>query len=222
MNTLLDPLFRLASRLLDDSVPAADLHSLFTTGLARCDQWLESRPEPTAEACRQELELARRMGEAAATGAAFASETRAAKGTLDEAVEWTGSLPQGKVVSGQHIQPGSGRFLSVLLQEARPDQEDFLKRSLESLLRHVETRRKTSLCLTEPRAAHEAWLEKHDVSILFSRGARRFQDLRLLNAAAKLNDWAFRAHRRLHPGRALIRYLLALAEYERTARELLT
>ena len=59
------------------------------------------------------------------------------------------------------------------------------------------------------------------MAILFSREARRSGDLRMLNAALKLNDWAFPTHRRLPPSPRLARFLLSLAEQERAVRELL-
>jgi len=57
------------------------------------------------------------------------------------------------------------------------------------------------------------------VAVLFARAARRRGDLRFLNAAFKLNDWAYPVHRRIRPGPRLARYLLSLAEQETAVSE---
>ncbi len=59
------------------------------------------------------------------------------------------------------------------------------------------------------------------IAILFARAARRRGDLRFLNAALKINDWAYSPHRRIRPGPRRGRYLLSLAEQEMALAEAL-
>ena len=93
---------------------------------------------------------------------------------------------------------------------------------MENLLRHVEVKRRQALRKFSPILSIEAQcLERCDVSILFSRFARRRGDLRFLNAALKMNEWYLKEVRSLNMDMVQVRLLLALAEQELSARELL-
>jgi hypothetical protein len=86
----------------------------------------------------------------------------------------------------------------------------------------VEVKRQNALRKFSPILPTEAqWLERCDVSILFSRIARRRGDLRFLNAAFKMNEWYLKELRSLNMDTVQVRLLLALAEQELSAGELL-
>ncbi len=111
---------------------------------------------------------------------------------------------------------GCGRYLDAL--SSTGEEADA---SVESLLRHVEVKRQRALRKFTRELADEAqWLERCDVSILFSRFARRRHDLRFLNAAFKMNEWYLKEIRGAS-GVVQARQLVALAEQELSAQELL-
>lgn len=114
------------------------------------------------------------------------------------------------------LRPGCGRYLD-LISSIGP-QADAL---MERLLRHVEVKRQKALRKFAPDLSAEAqWLERCDVSILFSHYARRRKDLRFLNAALKMNEWYLKESQR-GTDAVQARLLLALAEQELSAGELL-
>lgn len=94
---------------------------------------------------------------------------------------------------------------------------------MEKTLRHVEVKRRQCFVSREaPRLTQtQLWVKRHKTAILFCRYARLHCDLRYLNAAFKLNDWAFRRYQHSHPSDAKSLYLAALQEQELTAQELL-
>jgi hypothetical protein len=73
----------------------------------------------------------------------------------------------------------------------------------------VETRRQDSLQQFSPALDKAVgWNERHAVTRLFLQITRERGDLRFLNAALKLNDWALKAHRRLPADDSrLLRYI---------------
>lgn len=114
------------------------------------------------------------------------------------------------------LRPGCGRYLDALSRSGT--QADAF---LESLLRHVEVRRQNALGKFSQELPEETqWLERCDISILFSRFARRRRDLRFLNTAFKMNEWYLKETRGMSDA-VQARLLLALAEQERSAGELL-
>ena len=75
--------------------------------------------------------------------------------------------------------------------------------NLERLLRHVEVKRKEALVAKQDTPDSDTlWLERHAVALLFCHQASRSHDLRFLNAAMKLNDWAFPYYQRRSPSYA--------------------
>jgi hypothetical protein len=136
-----------------------------------------------------------------------------------DAEAWLAASSDGKVVGRRGLVAGAGEALCFLLENPRGSSETTLDTALEALLRHVEARRKDGLRLSNTPEGTDPWMEWLSVAVLFSRASRSRGDLRLLNAAFKLNDWAYPAHRRLSLGPRLTRYLLSLAEAETTAAE---
>ena len=120
----------------------------------------------------------------------------------------------------QGLTPGAGQELDRLDSQGESRQ---VSEILEKLLRHVEVKREKSLGkFTQSLTPAQAWLERCNVSILFSRAARRHHDLRFLNAALKMNEWYFQKIGNSRSPEITTRYLLALAEQELSAKELLT
>ena len=120
------------------------------------------------------------------------------------------------------VRRGSAMRLEVLEEQASSQDDVLIQENLEKLLRHVEIRRKDSLlAFAEHLPEEDIWLERHDTCILFCRHARRAGDLRYLNTAMKMNDWYYPCYKRAAAGANLSRFMLALAEQEVCAKELL-
>lgn len=141
--------------------------------------------------------------------------------TLLVAVDWINQLKNGKVINQGTIAKDTGIYLDML-DESGGDLQDFTAKSLESLLKYVEIKRKKTLSSFSQNITKEnKTLEGMGISILFSRFAKRHSDLRFLNAAFKMNDWFFPKLRTAVGGKPLVYYLLSLTEQEITVAELL-
>ena len=93
--------------------------------------------------------------------------------------------------------------------------------NLERLLRHVEVKRKEALIARQDTPDSDTlWLERHAVALLFCHQAIRSHDLRFLNAALKLNDWAFPYYQRPVSELRLAGYVQALTAQEQATQEL--
>lgn len=210
----LAPLFHWLANRVDDSQPQDVLQSFLAHRLAGCS------PETIAASPELQRAAALASGLGLFTGAAPPLPQVELSGlTMPELRAWIGALPKGQVGSLQGILPGSPARLHDLLLADLELERPALLHNLEYLLRHVEVKRRASLALDPPAAAPQVHLERCAASILFSQAARQLADLRFLNAALKLNDWEFQAHRRLAPGPQLWRYLLALAQAEQLLAE---
>jgi hypothetical protein len=133
---------------------------------------------------------------------------------------WRQDLPRERVIDRTGLAPGTGLMLLSIL-DAPGQHRSFLQTELERILRRVEVKRQLALHLPPNDASQNAWMEKHAIAILLSRAAHVFQDLRFLNAALKLNDWAFPSHHRLHQGPQVERYLWSLVEQETSWKAML-
>lgn len=225
---LIKPMVALTAKWIDATVPVEQLHGLLIQGLHDFQHRHSLVGKDQVETqLAVELARARRLAiEAGVLSAtdempAFAEEDRLP--VLDEIHRWIESVPKGKVVTAKRLAAGTGKWLDRIECAAVDEHYGFLRDSMDSLLRHVEIRGTRCLQPLMPAASPDVqWIEKHDVAILFARSARRRRDLRLLNAALKLNDWAFPAHRKLPWGARSVRYLLALAEQEMAVSELMS
>lgn len=141
-------------------------------------------------------------------------------GEIDQ--QWLTCLKDKKIFTKGVLQPGSGKYLDMLDEAAQSTEKALTADVLEKLLRHVEIRREKSLGkFTKDITEEQNWIEKFDISILFSRTARRHNDLRFLNAAMKMNEWYMAKLKTSKLDKSMARLLLALAEGEISARELL-
>jgi len=135
---------------------------------------------------------------------------------------WRALLDQERIFDAQGWQGGSAGKLLCLLEESDPLVQQAIKRTMEALLRHVEVKRQKSLQKFQPPLARpQQRLERHAISILFSRYARQKSDLRFLNAALKMNEWFAKQDPRKTSMLEKVCRLRALAEQELSARELL-
>jgi hypothetical protein len=139
---------------------------------------------------------------------------------VNDAELWMGRLFDGHAISRNVVMVGAGENLDTL--DSHRSQEDFIRSEAERLLRHVENRRKKSLSqFSENLDKQQIFNEKAELAIFFSRYAKRHSDLRFLNAAFKLNEWLMGSYRKFHDKRSHAMFLLALAEQENSAGELL-
>lgn len=225
-NRILRPAVAVAARYLDDAVPPEALRRLLQLGLNQFEAWLAasagSVPPPGVG---EDMALARRLAARAGVRPADASENGSGGEPVQwcphEFARWLDSLPDGKVVTARRLYAGSGRQLDLLDASGDVQHRLFCHGSLEALLRHVEIQRRRSLATIQPdRGVEASRMERLDIAILLARAARRRSDPRFLNAALKLNDWAYRTYRRLPRQASTARYLLALAEQEVSLAEI--
>lgn len=145
----------------------------------------------------------------------FASNTAADH----DIIEWRKNLESDLVIHKNFIVVKSGFFLEIFDSS---DQNDFVEKNMEALLRHVEIFRRDCFPEFFPSLQEEqAWLERLDILILFSRYARRHRDLRFLNAALKIHDFWFKTFAKRSSCQCLARFAVSLAEQELSAKELL-
>jgi len=220
------------ARSLDDATPEVLLHSFFRRRLADCLATdLSSRQGAGRGGSVQHVLWETTV---AAVGAGLLdklpadcpSRFESATDLLHDARDWAERLPDSKVVIRGAIMPGTGRYLDALSADAL-DSSEFVKGAFESLLRHVEIRRRRSLNLDQHDTGYDIsghvdrWIERHCVAVALSRYATRTGDVRFLNASLKLNDWAFPSHRKIAVSPRLVHFLRSIAEQERAARTLL-
>jgi len=224
---LIQPLVESAARWFDDTVATERLQAFLVQRLGdfreRCTAQGDRQigGEAAADVARA-WHLAVRAGLLAETAEQQAPCEPTDEPSLEEIRRWIEEVPDGKVVTPKRLVAGTGRWMNWIEETAAVEHREFLQWNLEALLRNVEVKRARCLQPVLPPASPQSqWLEKHDVAILFARSARRRRDLRFLNGALKLNDWAFPAYRRPQWDACSARYLLALAEQELTAAKLL-
>ena len=220
--TIIKPMFEIALRIMDDAVPVVKIKRFLVNGVNRVGKLIKENPRKLNAQDIQEYHLAR--ARCAELGLPTPKIDQVPDSTLIPAIteqefhKWLDSLSGGKIITRNRIISRSGKYLLFWINQSTNEKR--LEENMEDLLRHVEVKRKDSLLINPHAKSSEAWLEKHTVSIAFSVYARKTHDFRFLNAAFKLNDWAYPNHKRQPVGRQLIRYLWALAEAETSAREL--
>jgi hypothetical protein len=139
---------------------------------------------------------------------------------IDIAERWMEKLYGSHVISQGVVMIGAGENLDIL--DSYGTREDFVRSEADRLLRHMENRRRNSLGdFNENLDEQGIFKEKTDHAIFFSRYALNHNDLRFLNAALKLNEWLMVAYRKVQDNQLRIAFLLALAEQEISAQELL-
>jgi hypothetical protein len=141
--------------------------------------------------------------------------------SLSELMAWEKELWDGKAIRIGVVKAGAGFYLDQADLKEKVFRDSFVSDNLESLLKHIETRREHSLQNFDPVADTDSlWLERLNIVLLFARAARRKKDPRFLNAALKLNDLYFSNLKRKSTLPEMVRFLLALVEQELTFKEL--
>lgn len=218
------PVLSVAARLLDDAVPADRIQSFLLRKYGKLCRTVGRRDNDARGLVWQDLARVDRLLRHV-HGTHDAPACRVGENHLnlcDSAAAWLRNLPDGRVLLKGRLVAGTGRHLDWLDSIGDAAFEPAVAHNTERLLVHIETRRKRCLAAMLELAGPEAiWIERHDVAIFLARRALRRCDLRCLSTAMKLNDWAFPAHRGRVPPIRLARYLVALAEQEHSAGELL-
>ena len=213
LDTLTRPLFSLARRMLDDAVPEDTLRAYLVENINRLlENDLDKWSPPDILGLHQCYLLLQMLN---LPTPAWPERIPPPPNPPDEHAldAWIETLPNGFGLTRQKLLPGSGEMMINMLAHYPAKYENFLADNLERLLRHVEVKRKDCLPLTETGKNISAATEKNNISILFSQYTHSTGDARFLNAALKLNDWAFGTRKQLNTSEQ-IRYLLALAEAE--------
>jgi hypothetical protein len=140
---------------------------------------------------------------------------------LQHSLDWIEQYSDRSIVIEGTVERSTASHLITLLQ--RPEQTKIrdLKPMLEALMRNIELRRQRCLQLRNGGSPIDRWFELHDTVILMARAASRYNDIRYLNAAIKLIDWALPVHRRSVPVDLLARYILAVSEVQSAFEELI-
>jgi len=134
---------------------------------------------------------------------------------------WKKDLWDGRVIHSGVAKAGAGFYLDQLMLKKDFSNDPFFIDNLESLLKHVETRREKCLKTFDPPMDEKnSWLQRLDIDLLFTRMARSRGDPRFLNAALKMNDWYFSYFQSHATPLELARFLLGLVEQELTFKEL--
>jgi hypothetical protein len=130
-------------------------------------------------------------------------------------------LPDGRTLTKVGVHRYAGLILDWHLEQGRRKALEDLLHVAEQLLLHVEVKRKASLRAAYSATAMEAWGEKLSIAIFFCHVAQKQNDLRFLNTALKINDWAYRFFReRMIPPQASI-FIASLQEQESSMEGLL-
>jgi len=139
---------------------------------------------------------------------------------INDAINWMERLESDNVIKGGVAVVGAGMNLDIL--DAFDLDMEWVGVQAQRLLQHVESRRSKSLTNFKTEInAQQIFAERTALSVFFSRYARRHGDLRFINTAFKLNEWLMVDYRRIQGQDLKIRFLLALAEQENSAKELL-
>lgn len=137
-----------------------------------------------------------------------------------EVAAWLKSLPEGKAFDKGVVRAGMARCMDAL-EAAGDTREPLVDETLERVLRHIEIKRRKSLSQFDPQlSSSNTWIERCYTQVWFSRAARRRRDLRLLNAALKLQDWLIQAYRPTWPETLRVHTLYAVAETEEAFAEI--
>ena len=143
------------------------------------------------------------------------------KEKTENAMDWISTLENGRIVNHGIIVENAGIFLDILDKSGK-FLGGFTTASLESLLKLFEVKRKKAIrAFQRDLSTTSMVLNGLQISILFSRAARRHHDLRFLNIALKMNEWYLPIINKEGDDALIINFLLAMTEQEIAAPELL-
>lgn len=140
---------------------------------------------------------------------------------INDAINWMERFGSNDFIKSGVAVVSAGMNLDIL--DAFDSQMEWVRVQAQRLLQHVESRRSKSLTnFTTEINVQQIFTERTTVSVFFSRYARRHSDLRFINTAFKLNEWLIMDYRQIKEQDLKLRFLMALAEQENSAKELLT
>lgn len=196
----------LADRI-DDAVPAEVLQAFLTAELTHRIEFGDLAGEPIVQ---QAMVHAIQAGLVEAQTNAKAASLRSALPSQEACTRWIADLEGDRIVRWKGVHAGTSAMVLAMYMDGSIALDEWL----ETLLRHVEVRRKQALGRLPDGKPEGQLLERSQMAYLFSRVAVDRTDMRYLNAALKLNDWSFRDARRRASRPEADWYLLALAGVE--------
>lgn len=216
---------------LDGYVPQDVLHGFITDKLADLEgsalvgQWKNEQPS-VCEDLAEIKGLIREFDLPFKFSGDEISYVESASAKLAQSIKWAEGLCSAELVSKGGLQQGAGYWMERLLSDETAVYKEWLSRELERLLRHIEVKKKHCLSPIIPAAGpSEEWIEKHRIAILLAKQARRSHDLRFLNTALKLNEWAYQSNtgkKVQRTGPNLVVFVRALLEQEAACKDLLS
>ena len=143
------------------------------------------------------------------------------KGKTQNAIDWINTLENGRIIDHGFIAENSGFFLDIL-DKRNENLNGFTTANIESLLKFFEVKRNKAIWAFQGELSiNRVILNGLQISVLFSRTARRHHDLRYLNIALKMNEWYLPLIKKESNTALIIIFLLAMTEQEISALELL-
>jgi len=196
---------------MDESIPEDELHAFLADRLA-----FETSPQDLPDSVLYSVacQHAATFGLCVPQPMIPQDQLRQILPAQQDCTSWKLLLKDEKIARWKGVRPGTGAFILAMFMDMAADDGELIE-WMEVLLRHVEVRRKAGLMLLPEGRMDQGFLERSQVAYLFSRAGMRWDDLRYLNAALKLNDWSFPHFRRAAVGSSTTWwYLLALAGAE--------
>ncbi len=217
IRSLVSPLLHLGESVLDPTRSTAEVVECLargSRGLRVSLGIIEARSPDWAAHARLTLNLLAELGYLDPMQPPESLDRDTVLPTHGAAEAWREGLAGRIPVSRAGIPMGTSAMLASLLELEGLSAGDFVLECIERMMRHVELRRTQAFPPIAGTSGDDLWLEKHQAAILLARASDILGDLRYLNAALKLNDFAYRAHRRFQPDLPHILYLRALAEQD--------
>jgi hypothetical protein len=198
----------------NDAVEQDDVRSFLQSGLEShvplLLQW--SRETDLAEACRGVLDaavVAEYLGVTVPKRPEIQLDSVSCQSGCPEAPD--ACLERGRLVSGAAVW-----FESAVAEQPA---DVGVRSAAERLLRHVEVKRSNCLMSADQSLPIEQQcLDRYRCSVAFVRLSESTGDLRFLNAAMKINDWAIKSRQKLSAGQATAKLLLSVALQEDALR----
>ena len=222
LRSLVATLLRRVESWLEVSVSPTEVESFLRYGAGKLQAALQNLgPQEPGWAADGALALRRvaQLGLVQDVSAVTAGKQFAAKHDREQEKAWRKDFLEHPPRWRTGVETGTIEGLILLLAEDSTGLEADLRSVVESLLRHVELQRERALENLKARDRDQIWLERHNAVILLVRAAGRYHDPRYLNAALKLNDYAWRTGHRFELDHRHVKYLQALAEVELALRK---
>lgn len=212
----IEPLVQVVESWFDDTVSAVEYQRFVRRSIDRLGDALKGpgEPPPWAAELRLAVDNLGQTSLAVSDSFVFKNAGGLSLPTQEEARAWLKKQDIKQFIKHGTVERFTAKHILVLVEHQHGEQDLEIKGFIEKMLRHVEVRRKDCLRLRHGGSLADRWFERHDASILMALSAREFNDLRYLNVAMKLMDWALPVHRRSVPADLLARYILAISEVQ--------